>query len=154
MKDLSKQLNALIDDYSRQLNALQDDAVYHSPKPGKWSGVEEMGHLVDSAHSNIRRFVVSQYEELPLIVYRQDEWVKISDYQQWSFQDIVQLWRMMNIQMCNIWNAMPEQSYNRLCRTGADVSDQHTLIWLAADYIKHVKHHLHHLLNLAPVNYP
>lgn len=154
MKDLSIQLHALIDDYTRQLSALQHDAVYSYPRPGKWSGIEELGHLVDSAHSNIRRFVVAQYDDVPLIVYRQDEWVKISNYHQWDFKDVIQLWRMMNVQMCNIWNNMPEQSYNRLCSTGSTPADQHTLSWLAADYIKHMKHHLHHILNLTPVAYP
>ena len=35
-----------------------------------------LGHLIDSAMTNIRRLIITQYQQNEKIVYAQDEWVK------------------------------------------------------------------------------
>jgi len=82
MNETIQQLQAIIAKYTPLLKAVKEDAWRIKPLPGKWSKAEELGHLIDSAQNNIRRFIVGQYEEQPHIVYKQDEWVKISNYQQ------------------------------------------------------------------------
>lgn len=57
----------------------------------KWSKKEILGHLCDSAFTNIRRFVVTQYKENENIVYDQNFWVKAQNYQNTLTSDIINL---------------------------------------------------------------
>ena len=106
--------------------------------------------MIDSAQNNIRRFIISQYEESPHIVYRQDIWVSLSGYQHWNSNDLIELWFLLNKQICTILENMPKGMSERKCLT----EQLHTLEWLADDYIEHLSHHLHQVLNLEPVAYP
>jgi hypothetical protein len=111
-------------------------------RPDKWSKKEILGHLLDSAYTNLRRFVVAQYEETPKIVYSQDICVAISNYQHYPTQELIELWHLVNKHIIVIWKNMPAAATQRTCETGA----VHTLEWLAADYNRHMAHHMHALL--------
>ena len=65
MQTIIAQLEKIINDYTPQLKQLSEDDLSFKPSPAKWSGKELLGHLIDSAQNNIRRFVVAQYEERP-----------------------------------------------------------------------------------------
>jgi hypothetical protein len=150
MQHIAQQLNALLDQHLEQLHALPYEKMSKKTSPTKWSKRQIMGHLVDSAHSNIRRMVVAQYEVEPFIVYNQDKWVEIVNYQEWDDRPIIDLWYALNKQFCRILvNTSPEMSA-RKCRT----QEMHTLDWLASDYLLHLRHHLHQVLDLEPVPYP
>ncbi len=140
----------MIEEYSPLLLRLDDWMPGPQPAPGKWSNRQVLGHLVDSAQNNIRRFVVAQYEELPHIVYKQDDWVRIAGYHDYDTRDLVQLWILLNRHMVSILKNIPPGVEKRGCKT--DVP--HTIEYLAADYIRHCRHHLHQLLNLEPLPYP
>ena len=150
MKETIKQLKQIIADYKPKLENLSPAVFAAKPLPNKWSKKEELGHLVDSAQSNIRRFVVGQYEEQPYIVYDQERWVKLSDYQNYNSQDLIELWALINKHMCVILANTSPEAAKRIVKT----QDLHSIEWLAADYNKHLLHHLHHLLDLEPVAYP
>ena len=150
MKAIASQLGSFIEQHITALQQLTEEKLFFKPSPAKWSGKEIIGHLVDSAQSNIRRFVVSQYEDNPTIVYNQDKWVAIVNYQQWNSNHLINLWYLLNKQVCEILkNTSPEMA-DRKCITG----ESHTLKWLAIDYIKHLRHHIHHVLELKPIPYP
>lgn len=150
MLSLAKELEALLEEHFRSLLDLSEEFMSFKPAPSKWSKKEILGHLVDSAQSNIRRLVVVQYEEVPHIVYNQDKWNSINGYQQWPTADIIQLLYQLNKQFCQILKRMPAEMKDRLCRT----EDVHTIEWLAGDYLKHLRHHLYQVLDLEPVAYP
>jgi hypothetical protein len=150
MKQLAAEISALIENSMVELRSIPEQSMQEKPVPNKWSKKEIMGHLVDSAQNNIRRFVVTQYEETPLIVYNQDKWVAASDYQQVETEEILQLWYLLNKQLSIILQHTDESMANRMCRT----QELHTLEWLATDYIKHLKHHIHQVLDKEPVAYP
>ena len=150
MKEIADQLQRLIDGYLPQLNAIAESNFNHKPRPEKWSKKEIIGHLIDSAHNNIRRFIVAQYENNPTIVYRQDDWVKLNNYQDCDKNDIISLWFLLNKQLCNILRSITDENSKLTCRS----EQEHTLRWLAEDYITHLKHHIHTGLNLDPVAYP
>jgi hypothetical protein len=124
--------------------------VSNKPSPSKWSKKEIMGHLIDSAQNNIRRFIVAQYEDSPYIRYDQDQWVAISNYQQYSYQDLIDLWQLLNKHIVMILKNMTPEMAQRNCRT----EDAHTVEFLATDYIRHLKHHLHQVLDMEPATYP
>ena len=101
-----------------------------------------LGHLIDSALNNHRRFVVTQYVQNQNIVYDQDQWVLLQDYQGTDTLDLIHLWRLLNLQIARILETMPESASNNQCDTGKGGAELHTLGWLASDYIPHMKHHM------------
>ena len=150
MQTAASELQATINEYRSQLNKLGEDASSVKPLPNKWSKKEIIGHLIDSAQNNIRRFVVAQYEDNPEIKYRQDDWVRINNYQSYSLTDLIDLWYLLNKQIVSILSNSSEETLKRTSQT--DIL--HTIDWLAKDYIKHMKHHLHQVLDLSPIAYP
>jgi hypothetical protein len=150
MQATAGELEQLLEQHINTLRQIPETDYSKKPLPNKWSKKEIMGHLVDSAQSNIRRFVVAQYEEKPYIVYNQDKWVVINGYQHWDSQEIIELWYLLNKQVCHIWRHTPSSLYNRPCQT----QEEHTIEWLASDYVKHLLHHLHVVLELEEVAYP
>ena len=145
-----EQLEKIINEYWPLLKSLDENNASYKPSANKWSKKEELGHLIDSAQSNIRRFIVGQYEELPYIVYAQDKWVAISNYQNYPVADLIDLWYLINKHICIVLKNTSEENAANLVRT----QEIHSIEWLAADYNKHLLHHLHHLLDLQPVAYP
>jgi len=150
MYSIASQLETLIMAYLPQLNAISEEQLYLKPSPTKWSRKEIIGHLIDSAQNNIRRFVIAQYEDNPSITYNQDKWVAICNYQQMDSMLIIQLWYLLNKQIIGILEHTPADAAQRTCNNG----NIHTIEWLAEDYIKHLKHHIHYALGLEPVAYP
>jgi hypothetical protein len=150
MKSTAAELEKIINLHLSNLKGITEEEYSFKPIPHKWSKKEILGHLIDSAQSNIRRFVVAQYEENPAIQYNQDKWVAVCNYQQWDTPDIINVWYLLNKQVCHILNNTPETMYQRTCLSEA----LHSIEWLAADYVKHLRHHLHVILNLEPVAYP
>jgi DinB superfamily len=77
MKSTAADLENIINFHLSNLKDITEEEYSFKPSPAKWSKKEILGHLIDSAQSNIRRFVVAQYEENPFIKYNQDKWVAI-----------------------------------------------------------------------------
>lgn len=150
MRSTATELEKTINLHFEALKNISEDEYSFKPSPAKWSKKEILGHLIDSAQSNIRRFVVAQYEEEPTIIYQQDKWVAINHYQQWDTAAIIDLWYALNKQVCQILLHTPESMYQRTCLA----EDRHSIEWLAADYLKHLLHHLYIILDLEEVAYP
>lgn len=153
MKKITEQLQEIISEYSEKLNRISEDDFSLKPLPEKWSRKEELGHLIDSAHNNLRRFMVAQYETNPKIVYEQNRWVHMAGYQNQSSEELVVLWKGLNLQVVEVLKSMPEKNFSRQCNTGKTEIELHTLEWLAEDYVRHLKHHLHHILELEAIPY-
>jgi hypothetical protein len=144
------ELEKIMNEYFPLLLQVNEDSYSDKPLPNKWSKKEIMGHLIDSAENNIRRCIVAQYEDNPKIIYNQDKWVSISNYQQWNAKDIIDLWYLLNKQLRNILKNTSAEILQRNCET----SETHTISWIAEDYIKHLLHHLHVVLDMEAVAYP
>ncbi|HEV3249808.1 MAG TPA: DinB family protein [Puia sp.] len=152
MKSTIETLHQIIADYSQALTLVSEKDFSSKPIPRKWSKKEILGHLVDSAQTNIRRFVVAQYEKDPVIIYKQDNWVSISNYQNYPLKNLIELWVLLNKHICMVLANTDSESAQRKCVTG----DQggHSIEWLADDYNKHLLHHLHQILNQPAIAYP
>ena len=153
MKKITEQLQEIISEYSEKLGQISETDFSIKPLPEKWSRKEELGHLIDSAHNNLRRFMVAQYETNPKIVYEQNRWVHMAGYQNQSSEELVVLWKGLNLQVVEVLKSMPEKNFSRPCNTGKTEIELHTLEWLAEDYVRHLKHHLHHILELEAIPY-
>jgi len=148
MKAVVEELNQIVDAFTKKIAEIPDDVFSNKPLPTKWSKKEVLGHLIDSASNNLRRFVVGQYESTPpKIVYDQDFWVKANDYQHAKKEDVIAQWKLINTQIASTLLAMPVENYSRQCDTGKAEVTLRALDWLAADYVKHMKHHLNQIIS-------
>jgi DinB superfamily len=152
MKLIIETLQKIITEYLPPLRLVSEKDFSSKPSPHKWSKKEILGHLVDSAQTNIRRFVITQYEELPLIIYRQDNWVSICNYQNYPTKDLIELWTFLNRHICIILANTGPDDAQRKC--ASNNSELYSIAWLAEDYNKHLLHHLHQILNLTAIAYP
>ncbi|HYJ62352.1 MAG TPA: DinB family protein [Parafilimonas sp.] len=139
----SEILQQIIRSSFEKFKIISEEDWDYKPLPNKWSKKEILGHLCDSAMNNIRRFVVSQYEENNKIIYQQDNWVASQDYQSENFQNIILLWKLLNEQVIKIINKIPEEKLSNTCIT----SEKRTIEWLIEDYIVHLNHHLNQIIN-------
>ena len=150
MQEAIKELEQIIIIYQPLLEKIDTASFSLKPLPNKWSKKEILGHLIDSAQNNIRRFIVGQYEDQPHIEYNQDQWVTISDYQHYDERDLMSFWVLINKHIVRILKNTSSHAAKRLVRK----QEIHSIEWLAADYNKHLLHHLHYLLEMEPVPYP
>jgi hypothetical protein len=137
-----QELSQLIAEYKAFFQTLSEAELSQKAEANRWSKKEIIGHLIDSAQNNIRRFVCGQYEPQPKIVYDQDFWVKSQHYQAYSSEDLLQLWALLNRHICLILSNLPPKNYEKTCDTGKGKVELHTLQYLAEDYVVHLKHHL------------
>lgn len=149
------ELSQLVDEFANKLTNIPEELFSAKPRLEKWSKKEVLGHLIDSANNNLRRFICGQYETSPKITYQQDFWVTSNNYQNIRKENIVQLWRLLNEQICEVLRTMPDPNANLMCDTGKDNVQLHSIEWLAEDYVKHLKHHLNQILpNSFDITYP
>ncbi len=141
MQQIIEQLQAIIGKYKPILEKIDPVVFSAKPIPSKWSKKEILGHLIDSAQTNIRRFVMGQYEEQPYLVYEQNQWVRISNYQNYPDKDLIDLWFLLNKHICIILSNTSSENATRLIKT----NELHSIEWLANDYNSHLLHHLVHL---------
>lgn len=142
-----EELREIIANSIIQFRVLEEDDWNTKPAPEKWSKKEHLGHLADSAYCNHRRFVISQYEQNDHIVYHQDEWVDFGHYQEMDIQEVIQLWKTLNIQLAWVIQNIPEDKLNNTCNVGKEGDDIQTLSFLIEDYIRHMNHHLNRIIN-------
>jgi hypothetical protein len=117
------------------------------PSPEAWSKKEILGHLVDSAMQNTRRFTEAQLlsnEVYEIFAYKQDELVKINDYQHKNTNELFSLWLYLNSHIAFILKNLSEEQLNiKINVYGMSIC---TLEFLIEDYIDHLKHHLKQIL--------
>lgn len=146
MEKTITELQEIVAAYYSKIKAMHTSEFSAKPNPNKWSKKEVLGHLIDSAQNNLRRFLVGQYEPEPHIVYDQDFWVNANNYRHMADSDVIELWKLMNERIIEVLKMMPVENYNRRCNTGKAMPSHHSLLWLASDYVSHLKHHLNQII--------
>jgi len=144
---IAVELSQLVDEFSNKINDIPEEIFSAKPRPEKWSKKEVLGHLIDSANNNLRRFICGQYESSPKITYQQDFWVAANNYQNIKKENVIQLWGLLNEQICEVLRTMPVENAGRTCDTGKDNVQLLSIEWLAEDYVKHLKHHLNQIIS-------
>ncbi len=142
MQEVIKQLNEIVTEYFIRFSNLSDDELSLKMASGKWSKKEIIGHLIDSAQNNIRRFITVQYQTNPHVVYNQDVWVSAQNYQQYNNIDLILLWQLLNKHICIVLQNIPVEKYQHLCNTSKGQDELCTIEFLAKDYVVHQLHHL------------
>ncbi|MGI9650040.1 DinB family protein [Chryseobacterium sp. RLHN22] len=135
-------LKNIVNEELQRFENISEEAWSAKISPEKWSKKEILGHLCDSALSNIRRFVITQYKENENIVYDQNFWVKAQNYQNVPTSDIINLWKFLNLQIVNVVENIPDEALQRTCDMTKNEPQVFTLEFIINDYISHLQHHL------------
>lgn len=147
MKKIIEELDQIIQEFSKKISAIPEAEFSVKPLPHKWSKKEALGHLIDSAQNNLRRFICGQYESSPpKIVYDQNRWVAFNNYIETDSKEVITLWQLINKRIVAVLREMPSSAYGMKCDTGKINAQLYTLEWLAEDYVRHLKHHLNQII--------
>ena len=143
--DVSEELKMTVSQVSEKLSKISDTDSKVKPAPDKWSKIEILGHLVDSASNNHQRFVRAQLDdEYTGPLYMQDDWVNIQAYNDRNWTEVIELWKYYNLHLAEIIKRIPDNKLNRICRIGDH--EPVTLGFIAEDYLRHLKHHIGKLI--------
>lgn len=139
---LIQRLNKHIGELPQRFRNFSEEQRLQKPAPGKWSKQEILGHLIDSAINNLKRFTEIPFLPQPYTVirYRQDDLVIINHYQELPIDHLLDLWQHLNKQIVYVVDRIPSEKlgYSVIIPAG----EEKTLTWLIADYVDHMEHHL------------
>jgi DinB superfamily len=138
-----RRLNLIIDKVPSLLAQIGEEKMSMKPSPAKWSKKEIIGHLIDSATNNHHRFVRGQFEKNPEIFYDQNKWNTFGFYQEIDSNQIINFWKIYNIQLLEIIKRIPSDHLNNQIRIGGDLL---TLEYSIVDYVDHMEHHLRQIV--------
>jgi len=127
------------------LTNISEDEFSNKTASGKWSKKEILGHLIDSATNNHQRFIRVQFENIPMIVYDQNQWNKYSYHTQMSKTQLITFWTAYNRQLVELIKLIPKDRLLRECSIGKERNV--TLQWLIDDYLRHMEHHLKQIVD-------
>ncbi|MCA1817929.1 MAG: DinB family protein [Acidobacteria bacterium] len=152
MEDAIKDFRRTVEAYAPRLHALGETEARRPRDGDGWSAKEIVGHLVDSAANNHRRFVLAQYrDDLDFEGYSQDDWVRAQGYDEEDWAQLVALWRAYNLHLAHVMSHAPEESLkreraahslDRIAFKLVEAGEPATLEYLMRDYVDHLKHHL------------
>ncbi|AZA79123.1 DinB family protein [Chryseobacterium sp. G0186] len=135
-------LKNIVDAEFQRFQTISEEEWAYKATPEKWSKKEIIGHLCDSAFTNIRRFVVTQYKENENIVYDQNAWVKAQNYQNVPTSELINLWKSLNYQIVHVVENIPDEALQKTCDTTKTVAQVFALEFIIKDYVDHLQHHL------------
>ncbi len=138
-----RQLEVHIKNFPVKLKEFSKGELLQRPEPGKWSKQEILGHLVDSAINNLKRFTEVQFLPQPytIISYRQDELITVNDYQNLPLQHLLDLWQTLNRQIVFVVENIPAEKLNYPVDPQYENEEMKTLEWIICDYVAHMEHH-------------
>ena len=150
MSDYVVELRDAVNGAAPKLLALRDGGAAR-PAPDKWSPREIIGHLLDSAINNYGRIVRGQLQdELVFPGYAQDDWVRIGRYRDAPWEELVTLWRTINLQLARVMEGTPRDIRRRprekhsfdVIGVPLKAAEEATLEHVMSDYVRHLQHHL------------
>jgi hypothetical protein len=152
MQELLTHWRAVVARASSELEEVSVERARRRPAPNTWSASEILGHLIDSATHNHRRFVEAQLRpDLVFPGYNQDDWVRVQRYQEADWAGLRQLWLALNQHLIELVAAMPREiveqprtvhNLDEIAWKRVSRSESTTLAWFIADYVGHMEHHL------------
>jgi hypothetical protein len=147
MKSTADELESVLS-AADSLRKISEEKASLRPAPGKWSPKEILGHLIDSAANNHQRFVRLQLSKsIDLPGYQQDDWVRLQHYQDHTWSEIVDLWKLYNRHLAVVVRHLDPNALKNVWKTpsGSEVD----LEFIARDYIAHMRHHVEQILSRA-----
>ncbi|GAB3701647.1 hypothetical protein GCM10027592_30060 [Spirosoma flavus] len=130
-----------------RLKAFSDtELTQHAPD--KWSRKQILGHLIDSAINNLKRFTDAQFSEgtYQTTSYNQNQLVIVNQYQTLPLDHLLTLWSSLNTQILYVAEVIPDAKLAQSVQYNGVAAETYTLDWIIEDYVAHLEHHLKTLL--------
>ena len=141
-QEAAAELHSAIDEALQLFLRVDDASTAVRPQPGKWCAREVLGHLIDSACNNHRRFIVGQSRDTTSFEgYKQDEWVSRQRYHEVPWHELVALWSAYNRHLAHVMSSTPAEAAAGSAMS-PDESGQVTVAFLMTDYVAHLRHHV------------
>lgn len=147
MNSTISRINQLITSSEAYLNTARRQKLAAKPKPTQWSKKEILGHLIDSALYNLRRFTEIHTKPKPyqVVDYEQDQLVLANDYQRAKLEDLTMLWVGLNKQIIHVLKQQTEKTLQLQARLPNQKSTN--LLFLINDYLDHMEHHVKQIVD-------
>jgi hypothetical protein len=143
-------LEVLLQSVPQRFRKFEHDEIVQPRLEGKWSRLQILGHLCDSAINNLSRFIQLLYQAEPLLItpYNQEIWVEAQQYIDAPSEDVISLWLSLNQSVVRVISNLSETSLSRTCQLPD--GNVVTLEWLIQDYFEHMEHHLRQIFTDDP----
>lgn len=144
LKIVTERLQKNINSVPSRFHSFSEEDLRKKPAPKKWSKKEILGHLIDSAANNHRRFVKAQFEDDPFEFdsYQQDDWVRVQNYNELDTDLLVELWETYNKHILWIISNFDESKLGMKWLIEGYETSGETMLFLLKDYVDHMDHHL------------
>jgi len=150
-------LGNIVKNATVKITLIDEEIMSLKPELGKWSKKEILGHLVDSAFNNHRRFLLAGLQSnLIFEGYDQDEWVMKNNYQNRSADSILNLWQQSNQHISFLIEGIPEDlllrktkahHFDKMCMQLLPEDVESNLAYLIWDYTYHIEYHLNQIID-------
>jgi len=134
---------------------MSDELVSKKISPGKWSKKELLGHLIDSASNNHKRFVLAQNKDDMIFEgYEQNKWVEAQNYNKSDWILLINLWQYFNNHIVHVMKNTPfevltrkhsKHNLHEVAWEAVPENEETSLEYFYKDYIGHLKHHLNQI---------
>lgn len=132
-------------DTARAMRGMRDEEWRAPRGDGKWTRVEILGHLIDSAANNHQRFVRAiAFGDLIWPGYDQNAMVRAQHFASGDPKLLLALWESYNLHLARVIHHIPEERLTARCEIGGGAPVSFGL--LVMDYVDHVQHHLRQIL--------
>jgi len=146
IKQNNQVLLRLIEEWEPKLLALPEEVITCRRNEQNRTIKQIIGHIVDSATNNTHRIVHLHYQPGPLIFPNyasegnNDRWIAIQNYQDEKWENLVQLWKHVNLHIVHVINQVdPEKlKHEWIAGPGNCISLEMMII----DYLRHFELHL------------
>lgn len=146
--EIAARLHEAVDEALQLFQGVDETRTTRTPREGGWCARQVIGHLIDSACNNHRRFVLGQSADLVKYDgYDQDVWVARQCYEKVPWRELVTLWTAYNRHLANVMSCIPAEAAARQA-LGPEGDAPVTLAFLMEDYVAHLRHHLEQIRGL------
>lgn len=152
MSEYGRLLRVAVEEGRQRLAHIDPHEFAYKSTPERWSKKEILGHLIDSAYNNHRRFLKAQSQDnLIFDGYAQDNWVAFNRYQERDPTELIHHWSSSNLHLAKLIegfdstfvNRVSENhNYDKICMNTIASDEPSSLSYLIWDYIFHLEHHL------------
>jgi hypothetical protein len=149
---LSDNLRGILRTVAPLLRQLTEAELSRKASPEKWSAKEVLGHLIDSAYNNHRRFLRAlDQEDLIFTGYDQEAWVMLNGYQDREGSDVIDTFLLVQQHLASLLSRLPAERVNalttrhefhRMAMRKVAENTPSSLGFLIEDYLFHLVHHL------------
>lgn len=143
---ITQGLRALIDEWEPKLAGLSDEVVSERRNTQNRTVKQIVGHMIDSASNNTHRIIHLQYQPSPLIfpdyanLGNNDRWIAIQNYQEETWNDLIQLWKYSNIHIAHVIRNVNVDKLDNEWITA--LNKNVSLKAMITDYLRHFTLHL------------